>query len=956
MQKKGMAKSLTRGLGCLLVAWGSVAGANPQLEADWLFQCDYAPTFERAKQELALTRQMLGRISAMPGAPDLSSRGEALDALEARLGATAETAETAKDLYLAVRTIKRAVAFANPLIDFDRVLLIDNPYPRGVPGDVTDEWGHEARHRNGYMRQVGGRLLIVGLEPGSEVTDVLQGRVGSFWRPDLSYDGSKILFSFCPESDRSFHLYECNADGSNLRQLTRGDYDDLDPIYAPDGTIIFCTSRQHSYVRCGPFIHSFAVARCDPDGSNIRILSGNGEPDYLPAVMNDGRIMFTRWEYTDKALWRVQSLWTMDPDGCNVQTLWGTQSVWPDVVTEARAVPGSTKIFFTGVGHHAWFDGSVGMIDPALGLNYPDGLWRITRDVPWPEVGNGPADPPPHVTYNAAGKFYAYKTPLPLSEEYFLVSAREGRRLYTGDEGGGRNDTFRLYLMDVWGNKELIYRGQYNAFHAMPFKARPRPPVIPDKVTWPKPGEKPAPAVFYSNNVFENAPDILREKGRALRVIQMDPKTYTTWHKTVQHDGPAVSVFQADGVKRVLGTVPIEDDGSVNFEVPPGEAVFFQMLDEKGEAIYVMRSFANGMPGEWRGCFGCHETSMKTRGIQASSTHRMGTALQKPPAKLTEPPWGAGESVSYPRFVQPVLDRHCAECHQKEGSEAHKALNMIYRPSTHGWWGWVHHRPHDISPFMEPYYTLVGGACSWGSAKPRDERGVPKNLAGLFIVEGYDPNDVANLETLPPYAAFSPVSTLVQHATSGKHHGVKVTGEDRERLVAWVDCNGPFLGDEEIRAMYDPWSPTIESVPPVRPRIATAPVINRFDLRQDGDTMAIGGPLKLQPDRPEHFDPNANLKKFHAEQLYRDIANEGLQVELVGATYGAEGTHRDVLEALREHFRGTRHIPLPLDTYNAMFGDPIQNVVKTLRVSYTINGGDVKHSEFKEDAEIILPK
>jgi len=345
---------------------------------------------------------------------------------------------------------------------------------------------------------------------------------------------------------------------------------------------------------------------------------------------------------------------------------------------------------------------------------------------------------------------------------------------------------------------------------------------------------------------------------------------------------------------------------------------------------------------------------MKNRGIQASSSYRMGKALQKPPAKLQEPSWGAKESISYPRFVQPVLDRHCGTCHQKEGTEAYKALNMVYRPSTHGWWAWVHHRPGDISPFMEPYYTLVDGACGWGGSKPKDERGVPKNLAGLFIVEGYDPNDVSNLETLPPYAAFSPVSKLVQNATSGQHHDVKVTGEDRERLVAWVDCNGPFLGDEEIRAMYDPWSETIERVPPIRPRIATAPVINRFDLRQDGDTMALCGPLKLQPDRPERYDPNAAIAKMKAELLHKDIANEGLNVELVGASYGAGDRRADVLEALKKRFLGHRFIPA--DRYNDMFGDPLQNVVKTLHVSYTINGGDVKHIEFQENVEIILPK
>ena len=939
---------------CLLFLSNACAQPHPHLEADWLFQCDNAPTFAKARQEIAWARDMAARIGALKGSPDLAAPTAALLDLEKKLGATPEAAESARTLYLAVRAVKRDIAFKNPLIDFDKVVLIDNPYPHGKPGDATDEWGHEARHRNGFMAVSGGRLLVVGLHPGGDVANLLKDRPGSFWRPDVSFNGRKLLFSFQPEGERSYHLYECNADGSGVKQLTRGDYDDLDPVYLPDGKIAFCTSRQHSYVRCMPMTHSFAVARCDGDGKNIYILSANGEPEYLPSVLNDGRLVFTRWEYTDKALWRVQSLWTCDPDGCNVQTLWGSQSVWPDVLTEARAIPGSSKIMFTGLGHHAWFNGTVGMIDPAKGLNYPDGLYRLTRDVAWPEVGNGPHDPEPLADYHASGKFFAYKTPYPLSEEYFLVSAREGGHLYSG----AHNDWFfRLYLMDVYGNRELIYRGQHNAYHAMPFKARQAPPAKADRVKWPKigAGEQPAPAVFYSNDVFENAPPVLREKGKFLRVIQMDPKTYTTWHKVVQHDGPAISVFQADGVKRILGTVPIEDDGSVNFEIPPGQSIFFQMLDAEGQAIYVMRSFANGMPGERRGCFGCHETSMKTRGIQASATYKMGKALRKPAAKLRQPAWGAQESVGYARFVQPVLDRHCGACHQKPGTKAYAALNMVYRPSTHGWWNWVYDRPGDVSPFAEPYYTLVSGPCGWGGNKPKDERGVPKNLAGLFIVEGYDTTDPKNLETLPPYSAFSPVSPLVQYATSGKHHGVSVTGEDRERLIAWVDCNGPFLGDEEIRAMYDPWSPTIEAIPPVRPRIATAPRIERFNLRQDGDSMALCGPLKLQPDRPVGYNPNALVETLRREEMRREVRRENLKIELVGANYGNtdEQTRVSVIETLRALFEGTRYIPLA--NYNTAFGDPTPNVVKTLRIAYKLNGGDVKHVQFRENEEILLP-
>ncbi|MDO5554109.1 MAG: hypothetical protein Q4G68_10145 [Planctomycetia bacterium] len=929
-----------------------------QVEKDWLFQCDNEPTLEKAQQEIGWARELAETLDLLDNAPDLTDPLAKLDELEQKISSAEATPDAARELYFAVRRVKREIVFSNPLLTFNKIVLIDNPYPKGKPGDATDEWGHEARHRNGFMAEPGGRLLIVDLQPGGEVIDVLKGHEGSFWRPDVSWDGKKLLFSFQPKGEKSFHLYECNIDGTDLKQLTFGDYDDLDPIYTPDGKITFCTSRQHSYVRCMPMTHSFAVARCDGDGKNIYVVSANGEPEYLPSMLNDGRVIFTRWEYTDKALWRVQSLWTMNPDGTNTQTFWGNQSVWPDVLTEARAIPGSSKVFFTGVGHHAWFNGSIGIIDPNAGLNYPDGLQRITRDVPWAEVGNGPNDPEPMADYHTSGKFYAYKTPYPLSEEFFLVSARDGDHLYSGPH----NDWyFDLYLMDIYGNKELVYTGNYNAYHAMPLAARTVPPIKPDTVKWPKIGsdEQPAPGVLYSNNVFEGAPEILKEKGKAIRIIQMDPKTYTTWHKTVQHDGPAISVFQADGVKRIIGTVPIEEDGSIHFEIPSGQAVFFEMLDEKGQAIHVMRSFTNVMPGEQRGCTGCHESNLATQSNVPLEGAQVGIAVRKPPVVPTPPSWGTEESIGYKRFVQePVLDKYCAKCHQDPENDAYKALNMTWRPSTHGWWGWVHHRPEDISPFTEPYLTLVSGATPWGGAKERDERNVPKNLAGLFIVEAYNPNDPENLKTLPPYSAYSPVSQLVHNAASGEHHDVKVEGEDLARLVAWVDCNGPYLGDEEVRQMYDPHTPTVDTVPPIHPRIGTAPRINRFNLRQDGDTKAMLGELRFLPDPVENFDPNTAVNELRTQQFREEIKNENLNVEIVAARYGAGDanatTWADVTEKVRTSAAGTRFVEIC--RYNDAFGDPAQNIVKKLLISYRINNGEVREKSFDENQMILLDK
>jgi hypothetical protein len=909
------------------------------LEADWLTQCGKKPSAKLITDEIKWARELAVRILKIKGAQSLKVHLDKLTQLEKKV-AGAKTAEAIKKLYFEVRTAKRAIMFANPLVNFDKIVLIDNPFPNGKPGDATNEWRHEARHRNGYMAVMGGKLISVGLNPGGKVKSLFGDRVGSFWRPDVHFDGKKIVVSFQPRGHKSFHLYQVDSEGKEVKQLTFGDYDDLDPVYTPDNHITFCSSRAHTYVRCMPMTHAYAVSRCDADGKNIYVVSRNGEAEYMASVLNDGRVIYTRWEYTEKALWRIQSLWTMNPDGTNVQTFWGNQSRWPDVLTEARAIPGSRRIMFTGLGHHDWFNGALGIIDPAKGLNYPNGLTKVTPDVRWTEVGDGPAEKTESKTYHSCKAFRAYKTPYPLSEEDFLCSAIVS--------GGNR---FQLYLMDVHGNRELIHKGTHNAYYAMPLKARKAPPAIPDRVKWPKIGsnETPAPGVLYSNDVFNNAPEILKGKGKYIRTLVMDPKNYTTWHKTVQHDGPAISVFQADGVKRILGTTPIEKDGSICMEIPPGIAVFFQMLDEKKQCIHVMRSFTGVMPGEMRGCFGCHESKLSTRGNPSAGSNSI--AMRKGPKKPVPPPWGANTTISYARFVQPVLDKHCAKCHQDPKHKAFKKLNMTYRPSKHRFRSRVHTRPGETSPFTEPYYTLVGGGCGWGNGRKK------KTLSGVYIVESYNDRKGkgTDMKTLPPYSAFSPISTLIKNASSGKHNKMKIPAADLEKLVAWVDSNGPYLGDEEIRKMYDPFSFAAENISAVRPRVATAPVINRFNIRQDGDSMKVSGPLKLSKSIEADRKKMAEKKKAQIEAAKRRAeAMKDLKVgkvEIISAKYGAGSTWKDVTKLVQARAGKSRLVPI--GGYNAAFGDPVSGTKKTLKIEYKIDGKSGK-DEFAEDAEVIL--
>jgi hypothetical protein len=770
--------------------------ADQLLRKDWLHQADDVASPERILQEIQWANNLAARI--VEDHRNQVNFTEQIIALnELHIQATALT-QNDEELYFHVRAIKRDIMFANPTIDFDSMLFVDMPFPAG------SEWPHETRHRLGYMAVPGARLLTLeGLSPSGHLTQLMPKAPlhGSFWRPDLSFDGQRVLFCFKPHNEKAFHLYECDVDGSNVRQLTSGIFDDLDPIYLPDGqNIAFSTTRGHTYVRCMPPTNAFVLARMRLDSTDLYLISRNNEPDYTSSILNDGRIIFTRWEYTDKPLWRAQSLWVMNPDGTQVNTFWGNQSVWPDLLKDARAIPGSERVMFTGSAHHDWFSGSVGIIDPKVGMNFPEGLTKVTADMPWPESGNGPVDPVESPDYHASGQYRGYYSPYPLSETEFLVSAeRVGPRLPR---------KFVLYLMDVDGNRELIYEGVNNIFHAQPIRARTQPPEIIDRVAWPTLEERdnPADGVIFSNSVYDNAPDELRGKAKYLRIMNIEPKTYTYWNQRPYiSTGPVVSMVQSEGVKRVLGTVPIEEDGSVSFSAPSGVALHFQLLDENYRCLQTMRSFTGVMPGERRGCLGCHASMINTPQSQAFSL-----AARRVPSEITPAPW-TDNSVGYERYVQPVLDEYCGECHQGDG-DAREALDLTQRPG--------------FRMFDEPYVTLVGNP-TWGKAYQ-----VPQypplgfGIADTILVEGYDQRDPTAYQTPAPMTRLSYKSRLVELCSNGEHYDVVVDPVNLRRIQVWIDAMCPYRGAEEVRAIEDPVFQGVDWIS-IRPRIETAPVLRR---------------------------------------------------------------------------------------------------------------------------------
>ncbi len=850
---------------CIALCAYSVAGDNVSLSlsaenaeellvSDWLYQADNAPEAIDLQNEITWARQIAGRINTEVGkgfcVNELKKLLEIENEINIASGKQPLSAETLNKYYIAIRRVKREIIFKDPAIDFDELLFIDNPLPMKwvkesphykadpkSPFAYSNEWQHESQHRNGFNAMPGGRLLVLkGFSPGGKVRQlapITDQRQGAFLRPDISFDAKKVLVSFVPEDEINYHIYEMNIDGTGLKQLTFGKHDDNDPIYLPDGKIMFTTTRGNTYVRCMHHSYSTVLARCDADGENIYLISRNSEPDWLPSLLSDGSVVYTRWEYSDKGLMRLQGLWNVNSDGTNVNVTWGNQSVSPDHLASARQIPGTNKIMFSGVGHHIWYFGSIGIIDPREGREYPDGLYKVTADVPFGETGDGQWHSysstvrknykgPKTIQqasekYHASGSFESYKTPFPISENLFLVSAMRGTPKVNVNKRAYRfPDKFKLYLMDIDGNKELIYEGQHHIFHAMPVKTRKKPQVRPSTVQWPGTGENrktQKPGTFYTNNVYEGS-GIPKGKAKYLRIVQQDYRTFTTWLSAFYLAGPIpcpqVSATSLDSVKRVLGTVPVEKDVSVSFNAPSGKQIYFQLLDEDYRCLQTMRSFTGVMPGEMRGCVGCHERRM---GVPENTAKRA-IALSRGPSEILPPPWGT-KSINYSGMIQPIFNKHCKQCHMGDG-KARQKLDLTFRESRS--FG---------GQFSEPYLTLLGSSAYMGYQKTK------KNYAGGFDVSGAGKTNVKTqwrldeaLRTAKPMTHLSYTSPLLNMLRGGKHNKVNLSDEEMRLLTVWVDCNAPYRGDEDIRSFEDPDFYGIETLP-IRPLLKNAPIINR---------------------------------------------------------------------------------------------------------------------------------
>jgi hypothetical protein len=546
----------------------------------------------------------------------------------------------------------------------------------------------------------GARLCRLNLRTG-KLSILLEDPKGGIRDPQLHYDGHKVLFAYRKGGEHPFHLYEINIDGSDLRQLTDGPDDDIEPTYCPDGSIVFCSSRCRRFVNCW-HTRVASLYRCDSDGSNVRMLSSNNDHDNTPWTLPDGRVLYMRWEYVDRSQVHFHHLWTMNPDGTGQMVYYGNQHGGVAML-DAKPIPNSKKVvasFSPGHGRPEHL-GFVTVVDPSTGPDDLQAVKRISKDSWW-------KDP------------YAY------SEECFLVAHKRG-----------------LFVMDGEGNHEMIYQlpkeDRFMECHEpRPLRGRPRERIaVPRTDLTAANGRLILKDIYHGRKMSGVEPGTIKK----ILVLQQVPKP-------VNFSGgmQPLTIGGSFTLAQILGTVPVEADGSAYMEVPPLRSLFFVALDENDLAVKRMHSFHIVQPGETTSCVGCHEQ----RSEAPAPMHGTLLAMQREPS-IIEPISGVPDVIDFPRDIQPILDKYCVECHNPDKFEA-----MV-----------------DLTGDKTAMYTMS----YW-------------TMQSHGLVSDGRNRDHSNYD---PYRIGSGASRLMTMIDEG-HYGVNVSTHERDMIRLWIDTSATYPG------------------------------------------------------------------------------------------------------------------------------------------------------------------
>ncbi len=668
-------------------------------------------------------------------------------------GGTASVRQQAGDAVVAIEQalkaldgIKRELMIdLNPAVNFDRLLFIRR---RNGRQHLPCNWqSNSMLPRDGHDNEL---CFLDVRGPKAGATEVVYKPEGG--RPiidvELHWNADRLLFSGVAASN-AWHVMELDLATRRARQVTRdnaGDINHYDACYVPDGHIIFtCTALKYA-VPCvwgnSPVANLF---RCNADGSGMELLSNDQEHAWCPEVMPDGRVMYLRWEYTDLPHSNARILFTCNPDGTNQRALYGSNSFWPNSMFYARPIPGRpTQFVAVLTGHHGLRrQGQLGLFDVSKGTEEGEGAVQLL-----PGYGK-PVDPIVRdQLYNGTWPMNLH--PYPLDDTTFLVARRNK---------GERN--FSIYLIDRFDNELCLLReAGHDLCEPVPFVKTPVPHAQPDRIV---PGA--TTAQVYIANIYEG-PGLKGIPPGTVKNLRL--YTYTFGFRD---EGGLYGSIGLDGpwdMRRTLGTVPVNADGSAYFKVPANTPIAVQPLDAEGQSLQVMRSWFTARSGEYLSCAGCHE--------KQSFVARAPRVAANLPLEEIRPWRGPERNFEFAREVQPVLDAFCVRCHNEPDPPQEKLFgNFKWKPDLRG----------------------TSMVTNWHS---RAHGRVWNKFGGKFSIPSFNlvrfvrhPGIESDIHLFEPMEWHAETTELMMMLDKG-HHGVKLSDEARDRLITWIDFNTPYHG------------------------------------------------------------------------------------------------------------------------------------------------------------------
>ncbi len=688
---------------------------------------------------LRQTEELADRLAAR--GLDVAAERVRLAALRRRAEAPASDGvdpDAALGTLVAVRRAKRGLFLRDPALAPLETVLFVKRQPFVPSHNYSDLFDAQGGPGGGvYLLRIprpGGRLA----PDAATLVPLFETRDGVCRDPAADFDARRVLFACRESRDGYFHLREVRPDGSGLRTLTDGPFHDVYPCPLPDGGLAFVSTRCKARFLCWR-PQAYVLFRMDAGGGDIRPLSHANLSEWAPSVMGDGRILWTRSEYLDKGADFGHTLWAIRPDGTYPELVFGNNTRF--CYANAREVPETGELCCTLISHGGDLNGPIALVRRQDTVADPAAVRTLTPDVS------------PHFHMSWARRA-CFRDPFPIGRDLVLCSHAP-------------DDRFGLYVIDRFGNREVLYLDPaLGSMAPSPFRAVPVPPVPGGAAAQPEDPERLG-RLFMSDVYRGLAPAVKRGAVKWLRICeevraglkllpdgqyQKDHPAFEDWYATPTHKVRGPHGWPSYVAKASLGLVPVEADGSAHFYVPAGKVIYFQALDERLNELQRMRSVLQLQPGEARGCVGCHESR-----LEAPAPHPT-TALHRPPSVPQPPPWGA-VPFSYEQVVQPVWDARCVRCHDASdakgldlsGARDAEKVPASYRTLIEG--GWVH------------YFDYA-----WGR---EHDKAAPLSFGTLR-------------------------SRLLSFLEPG-HHDVRVTADERRAVTCWIDLNVPLWPDYVYR-------------------------------------------------------------------------------------------------------------------------------------------------------------